>query len=75
MHPSFYEYALSFRGGDEGDPKSRFAEKMFQDHSFPKDSRSFDELSRYIETLGDEELSTQAFDELWELYRLKYLDD
>ncbi|MFC5542670.1 MAG: YozE family protein [Bacilli bacterium] len=71
MSQSFYQFALSFRGGDLSDPKTRFAEKMFKDHSFPKVSDSFEELSSYIETLADDDLSANAFDELWEIYRTK----
>ncbi|MEK4494539.1 YozE family protein [Ureibacillus sp. FSL W8-0352] len=71
MSQSFYQFVLSYRGGDLSDPKTRFAEKMFQDHSFPKISRSFEELSSYIETLADDDLSTNTFDELWEIYRIK----
>lgn len=71
MNQSFYHFALTYRGGDQSDPKTRFAEKMFKDHSFPKVSTSFEELSSYIETLADDDLSANAFDELWEMYCLK----
>lgn len=73
MRKSFYQYVLTFRGGDWSDQKTRFAESAFIDHSFPTTSTSFEELSSYIETMADEHLTTQAFDELWELYRLKFL--
>jgi uncharacterized protein YozE (UPF0346 family) len=72
MKQSFYLYILSFRGGNRNDLKTRFAESAFLDHSFPKTSTSFEELSSYIETIADEEMTTQAFDELWELYQLNY---
>lgn len=72
MNKSFYLYVLTFRGGDWSDQKSRFAESAFHDHSFPITSTSFEELSSYIETQADENLSTAAFDELWDLYQLKY---
>jgi uncharacterized protein YozE (UPF0346 family) len=72
MNKSFYQFTLSFRGGSLTDPKARFAERMFDDHSFPKTSTSFEELSSYIETQADDALSTQAFDELWDLYRAKF---
>lgn len=70
MSQSFYQFVLSYRGGDLSDPKTLFAEKMFQDHSFPKISHSFEELSSYIETLADDDLSTNTFDELWEIYHM-----
>ncbi len=72
MKKSFYMFVLSFRGGDWTDQKARFAESAFLDHSFPKTSTSFEELSSYIETMADENLSTQAFDELWDIYETKY---
>ncbi|HWL24040.1 MAG TPA: YozE family protein [Ureibacillus sp.] len=72
MNKSFYHFVLTFRGGDWSDQKSRFAESAFFDHGFPKTSTSFEEISSYIETKADEALSTAAFDELWDIYRLKY---
>lgn len=72
MVESFYLFILSFRGGDLSDRKALFAESAFLDHSFPKASSSFDELSSYFETLADEHMTTQIFDELWDLYQTKY---
>ena len=69
MNKSFYTYALTFRGGDWSDANTRFAEAMFLDHSFPKQSKSFDELSSYVEILSDEFMTSSAFDELWALYK------
>lgn len=68
MKKSFYHFVITFRGGDMTDPKTRFAENVFLDHSFPKQSCDFNELSSYIETLGDTEYSASTFDELWQLY-------
>ncbi|GLC89150.1 YozE family protein [Lysinibacillus piscis] len=65
---SFYMYALTFRGGDWGDIKVRFAEDMFHEHNFPKQSTDFDELSSYIESFATDNLSIEAFDALWALY-------
>ena len=69
---SFYHYVLTFRGGEWSDRKVRFAESMFVDHAFPKVSTDFEELSNYLELQSDENLTIGAFDELWELYVLKY---
>lgn len=74
MKKSFYHYALTFRGGEWSDQKVRFAESMFIDHAFPKSSENFEELSNYIELQSDEYLTTAAFDELWDLYALKFMD-
>ncbi len=71
MKESFYLFVLTFRGGDWEDPKTRFAESAFLDHGFPKTSTSFDELSSYIETIVHEHMTTNAFDELWEIYESK----
>lgn len=72
LKKSFYHYALTFRGGDWDDCKVRFAESMFVDHGFPKVSEDFHELSNYIEMQFNEYLTTEAFDELWDLYELKF---
>lgn len=69
MKKSFYLYVLTFRGGDWSDAKVRFAEEVFHEHNFPKQSMDFDELSTYIETFATENLTTEVFDELWDLYR------
>ncbi|MEK5231989.1 YozE family protein [Lysinibacillus sp. FSL K6-0232] len=68
MKKSFYLYVLAFRGGDWSDPKVRFAEEMFHEHNFPKQSTDFNELSSYIESYATENLTTEAFDALWALY-------
>lgn len=72
MKKSFYHYVQTFRGGEWSDPKVKFAESMFIDLAFPKMSEDFDELSNYIELQSDEYLTIAAFDELWDLYTLKY---
>lgn len=68
MKKSFYLYVLTFRGGDYSDQKVRFAEEMFPEHNFPKQSTDFEELSTYIESFATDNLTTEAFDELWALY-------
>ena len=71
MKQSFYLYVLSYRGGDQEDPKALFAEAAFLDHSFPKTSTSFEEISDYIEMIADDQMSTHTFDELWSIYEEK----
>lgn len=68
MNKSFYLFVLTFRGGDAFDANTRFADASFLDHSFPKQSKEFDEISSYIETISDEYMTTTIFDELWTLY-------
>lgn len=72
LNKSFYHYVLTFRGGEWSDEKVRFAESMFLDHGFPKNSDNFEELSGYIEFQSDEYLTIGAFDVLWELYETKF---
>lgn len=73
MDRSFYQFALSFRGGEKDDRLSSFADAMFHDHSFPKDERSFDSLSRYIEEKADPYLSSVLFDDLYRQYEERFL--
>ncbi|MEB2301448.1 YozE family protein [Lysinibacillus xylanilyticus] len=68
MKKSFYLYVLTFRGGDWSDAKVRFAEEVFNEHNFPKQSMDFDELSSYIESYATDNLKIEVFDELWSLY-------
>ncbi|MFJ7736591.1 YozE family protein [Lysinibacillus sp. NPDC097287] len=68
MKKSFYLFVLTFRGGDWSDPKVRFAEEVFYEHNFPKQCMDFNELSSYIEMYATENLTTETFDNLWDLY-------
>lgn len=75
MNKSFYQFALSFRGGGKDDVQSVFAEAMFNDLSFPKNEEEYDLLSRYVEEKADEQLRSVIFDELYKIYeeRVKFL--
>ncbi|WP_318614470.1 YozE family protein [Sporosarcina sp. YIM B06819] len=73
MDRSFYRFVLSFRGGGKGDLHAMFAEAMFNDLSFPKEERSFDSLSRYIEEKADEQMPSVIFDELYRMYEERFL--
>lgn len=68
MRHTFYHFALTYRGGKRDDSFSNFAEAMFLDHTFPKQSESFEELSRYIEEAADEDMSAITFDDFWVIY-------
>lgn len=72
MDRSFYQFVLSYRGGKKDDAKSTFAEAVFNDHSFPKDEKGFDPLSRYLEEKADPEMPSVIFDELYELYKERF---
>lgn len=68
MRKSFYQYVLSFRGEGKDDEKAVFAEEMFRDLSFPKQANEYDTLSRYVEELGNDDMRSIVFDELYALY-------
>ncbi|GAB4073623.1 YozE family protein [Barrientosiimonas marina] len=67
---SFYHYALTYRGGKEPNAKSRLAEWLFYDHSFPKQSTDYYEISNYLEFNSPFPDALAAFDQLWEAYKL-----
>jgi uncharacterized protein YozE (UPF0346 family) len=68
MRKSFYHYLLKFRDGQNDDPFVSFANHAYRDHSFPKSSTNYDEISRYLELNGDYLESMSIFDQMWELY-------
>lgn len=72
MDRSFYQFVLSYRGGKKDDSKAVFAEAVFNDHSFPKDEKGFDPLSRYLEEKADPEMPSVVFDELFALYKERF---
>jgi len=65
---SFYQFALKYRGKLKADDFSEFAESMFLDHSFPKASEDFEELSKYIEERAHPVLKASTFDSIWDEY-------
>lgn len=73
MDRSFYQFALSYRGGGKNDVNAIFAETMFNDLSFPKDEKHFDSLSRYVEDKADPNMPSIVFDELYAHYEDQYL--
>lgn len=73
MDRSFYQFVLTYRGGEKNDPYSVFADTMFNDQSFPKYERSFDALSRYIEEKADSQMSSVLFDELYRHFEDRFL--
>lgn len=74
MNKSFYQFALSFRGGSKNNAKAVFAEAMFNDLSFPKEDKEYDVLSRYVEERADEEMRSIVFDDLYALYVERILE-
>jgi uncharacterized protein YozE (UPF0346 family) len=70
MIKSFYHFLMKYRHPEPKDAISVFANEAFLDHSFPKTSEDYHELSTYLEFNGHYLESMTIFDEAWELYVL-----
>ncbi|MGM7722040.1 YozE family protein [uncultured Metabacillus sp.] len=70
---SFYHYLMKYRHPKPKDELSKFANEAYQDHSFPKNSESYDEVSSYLEMNGHYLTSMSIFDEAWERYQNEIL--
>lgn len=64
----FYAFLMRYRQPKEVDKITKFANHAFLDHSFPKHSTNYDEISRYLELNGEYLDSMTVFDEAWDLY-------
>ncbi|WP_174733147.1 YozE family protein [Mesobacillus harenae] len=65
---SFYHFLLKYRHPEPKDDISRFANSAYEDHSFPKNSEDYHELSSYLELNVHYPESMAIFDDAWELY-------
>jgi uncharacterized protein YozE (UPF0346 family) len=70
MRKSFYHFLMKYRHSEPKDAISRFANDAFKDHSFPKTSEDYHELSSYLEMNGQYLDSMTVYDEAWQLYLL-----
>jgi uncharacterized protein YozE (UPF0346 family) len=70
MSKSFYHFLMKYRHPAPKDPISHFANDAYHDHSFPKTSVDYHELSSYLELNGSYLGSMTIFDEAWQLYLL-----
>lgn len=68
MSKSFYHFLMKYRHPAPKDPISTFANHAYVDHSFPKTSDDYQELSSYLELNGHYLDSMSIFDEAWQLY-------
>jgi uncharacterized protein YozE (UPF0346 family) len=68
MYKSFYHFLMKYRNPKPKDTISHFANSAYQDHSFPKNSEDYHEISSYLEFHGQYLESMAIFDEAWELY-------
>ena len=72
MVKSFYQYLLTFRQPKNIDAITKFANDAFLDHSFPKHSSDYHEVSAYLEMNGHYLESMRIFDDAWEQYATIY---
>lgn len=70
MGKSFYHFLIKYRHPKAKDEISDFANNAYKDHSFPKTSSDYHELSNYLELNGQYLKSMTVFDEAWEAYIL-----
>jgi uncharacterized protein YozE (UPF0346 family) len=68
MIKSFYHFLMKYRHPSSKDPINAFANHAYLDHSFPKTSENYHEISSYLELNGHYLSSMTVFDEVWELY-------
>lgn len=65
---SFYHYMMRYRGDKSQTDERRLAEWIFQDHNFPKQATSYDEISSYLEWNIPFTDALRVYDSLWEEY-------
>jgi len=68
MSKSFYHFLMKFRHPAPKDEISEFANHAYEDHSFPKNSADYDEISSYLELNAPYLSGMQVFDHAWETY-------
>lgn len=72
---SFYHYLMTRRNAKSYSPIAEFAKNAFYDDDFPKQSKDYDEISKYLEEMGSYLPSMSIFDEVWRQYLANYHDD
>lgn len=70
MAKTFYHFLMKYRHPQPKDDISQFANDAYEDHSFPKTSKNYEEISSYLELNGHYIQSMTIFDEAWEQYLL-----
>ncbi|MBD7936200.1 MULTISPECIES: YozE family protein [Cytobacillus] len=71
MAKSFYHFLMTYRHPEPKDEISIFANDAYHDHSFPKMSKNYQEISSYLELNGSYLATMTVFDEAWERYNNK----
>ncbi|WP_379968355.1 YozE family protein [Ectobacillus sp. sgz5001026] len=70
MSKSFYHYMMKYRHSTKADLYAIIATVIYEDHSFPKYSNDYEEISSYLEVSGLLDSMTM-FDQAWETYLLE----
>lgn len=73
MNKTFYHFLMKYRHPSPNDSISMFANQAYEDHSFPKTSEDYHEISSYLELNGLYLESMTIFDDAWQLYQLSEL--
>lgn len=68
MSKTFYHFLMRYRHPSPKDPISRFANNAYEDHSFPKASEDYHEISLYLELNGHYLEGMSIFDDAWQAY-------
>ncbi len=64
---------MKYRHPKPKDELSKFANDAYLDHSFPRNTESYDEVSSYLEMNGHYLQSMSVFDEAWDKYQNEIL--
>lgn len=64
----FYQYLMKYRAPMEENDRTRFANLVFRDLTFPRQSTDFEEISTYLETQAPFHFPLQFFDVIWQEY-------
>lgn len=62
---------MTYRGKEKPDEESQLADWMFSDHSFPKQSKSYEEVSNYLEWNIPFVSALRVFDQMWDKYQME----
>ena len=66
---SFYQYLMSRRNRKAvADPIANFANNAFYDDSFPKQSKNYNQVSKYLEEYASYLPNMTIFDKAWQQY-------
>lgn len=66
---TFYQYLMSRRNQKAvADPVANFANNAFYDESFPKQSKNYNQVSKYLEEFGSYLPNMTIFDKAWRQY-------